>query len=298
MQIFELLTNETVQIVLVILTALLVQAFARKFIAQLIRRAVRSHKFESRAEERKREDTIIKILGRTAGVIVWLVAFVSILGILRVNIAGLLTGAGVVGVILGLGAQSTIKDYIAGIFILVENQYRVGDIVTLSGGSTGVGVSGSGTSGVVEDISLRITKLRDLEGTLHIVRNGEASIISNRTFKHSSVVIDVNVAYDADIDQIELAMNGVGAELAAEDKWKPEFVEPIQFLRVDKFADSAVVARAVGKVVPAAQWDIAGEYRRRLLRQFKEQGLTIALPQLVIRHDNQAEEKKHGEGRP
>lgn len=286
------------QIIIVILVALAVQALARKFIAQIIRRAVRTSRFESEVEERKREDTIIEILGRTIAVLVWIVVFFATLGILDVNISGLLTGAGLIGVVVGFGAQSTIKDFIAGMFILIENQYRVGDIVTLSGGTTGTGVTGTGTSGVVEDISLRITKLRDLEGTLHIVRNGEASVISNRTFKHSSVVVDVNVTYEADIDRVEKAMNDVGLSVAGDDDWKSDTVEPIQFLRVDKFTDSAVVARAVGKVIPAAQWDIAGEYRRRLLKEFRTQGITIALPHLVIKEDKPVKEKKHGEGRP
>jgi small-conductance mechanosensitive channel len=215
------------------------------------------------------------------------VAGATILRVLEFDLASIATGAGFLGIVVGLGAQATIRDYLAGMFILLENQYRVGDIVTLSGGTTGVGTSGAGTSGVVEEITLRITKLRDLDGTLNIIRNGEASVVTNRTFDYSSVVLDVGVAYDTDIDTAERVMNQVGEEMLEDKILHEEINEPIKFLRVDRFADSAVILKAVGQVKPASQWTVAGEYRRRLLKAFAKEKIEITLPQLVI-HQKQS----------
>jgi small conductance mechanosensitive channel len=193
---------------------------------------------------------------------------------LGVNVSALLTGAGLVGVIVGLSAQNTVKDLLAGMFILLEKQYRVGDVITLSGGSTGpVGITGK-----VEEITLRITKLRAFDGTHITVRNGEPTVITNQTFSYASVVLDVSVTYDSDIAVVQKTMDGIGKELMAATKWKDMIIEPITFVRIDNFTDTGVVVRAVGTVSPASQWDVAGEYRRRLLSTFK------TLPNVTLAH--------------
>jgi len=273
----HILHNPVIRSVLTLVVAVVLQMVAARVVERIVRRLVSRHRFEHKADEKKREDTIIHILRTLANVVIWILAALVILATLGVNLAALATGAGLFGVIIGLGAQSTIKDFLAGLFILMENQYRVGDIVTLSGGSTGLG-----TAGVVEDINLRITKLRALDGTLNVVRNGEASIIANMTYQYSSVVVDVVVGYDSSIDTVEKVMNEVGLQVAGDDRFKSVTTEAIQFLRIDSFTSDGVTARAVGKVAPAAQWEIAGEYRRQLLAAFRKHGLKMALPQRVV----------------
>lgn len=273
----HLLSNTFVRVVVVIVVTALVQLIARGFVEHLVRRLVFRHRYEDKIDERKREDTLIGILHTGIGVLLWLITTLVVLDTLGVNLAALATGAGLFGIIIGMGAQNTIKDILAGIFILFENQYRVGDIITVSGGSTG-----AGTSGVVEEISLRITKLRDLEGTLSIIRNGEASIITNRTYKYSSVVVDVTVGLDSNIDTVEDIMNKVGLELAGEEKWQKIITQPIQFMRVDSFSATGVVVKAVGRVTPANQWDVGGAYRRKLLKAFAAAHVSVALPQVVV----------------
>lgn len=272
-----LFEQPVLRIMAVIGVILLVQMVAGGVITQIVRRVVRAEGRETKVDEKKREDTFIAIIRTGLAVLLWFVGTLIILDTLGVNLAALATGAGIFGIIIGLGAQSTIRDILAGIFILLENQYRVGDIVTVSGGTTGIG-----TSGVVEEISLRITKLRDLDGTLNIVRNGEASIITNRTFKYSSVVVDVTVTYESDIDKVEQLMNKVGLKVAGDEKWAKLTIEPIQFLRIDAFNESGAVARAVGKVSPASQWDIAGAYRRELLEALSHGSVQVGLPQVVV----------------
>lgn len=260
--------NPVIQIIFIILITILLHRASGKIIMQFLERTNRIHPNESKSDQKKRIDTVGNIFGAAAGLVIWLIAVSMILAVLHFNIASLATGAGFFGIVIGIGAQATIRDYLAGIAILLENQYRVGDVVTLRGGTTGLGVTG-----IVEQLTLRITKLRDLDGTLNIVRNGDASIITNRTFGFSSVVLDIDVAYNSDIDAVERIMNIVGKEMLNDKKLKDEIREPVHFLRVEGFAESSIVVKAVGKVTPAMQWEVEGEYRRRLLKAFKKEGI-------------------------
>lgn len=274
----ELLKNPFIQTAIIIFMALVANKVVGVIISRIVRRVVKSHHYATRLEEKKREQTITNVFRALSVIVIWIIAIVASLSAFGVNFAAVAASLGFLGVVIGLGAQTTIRDYVAGIFILIENQYRVGDIVTLSGGTTGQ----LGTSGVVEDITLRITKLRDLDGTLNIVRNGEAAIVTNRTFEYSSVVIDIGVAYDSDIDKVEKVMNRVGQDMLTNEEMAKSIKEPIHFLRVDNFVDSSVIVKALGTVEPAEQWTIAGEYRRRILTEFKKEGVEIPLPQIVM----------------
>jgi small-conductance mechanosensitive channel len=270
----RLFSYEVIQIVVTLFIGILLQLLSQGFIERLVRRLIHADRYESKIDEKKREDTIIVITQRAFVVLLWIVIVTVILSLAHVNVAALLTGAGLFGVIVGLGAQNTIKDILAGMFILGENQYRVGDVITLSGGTT----SAIGTSGTVEEITLRITKLRDLDGTLNIVRNGEAGIITNRTFKYSSVVIDLVVSYDAKIDHVESVFNRVGMEMLDDQKWNKLIIEPVRFLRIDGFTEVGVLVKGLGKVHPAAQWEVAGEFRRRIKDAFETESIHFAVP--------------------
>ncbi|MGD8373585.1 MAG: mechanosensitive ion channel family protein [Candidatus Woesebacteria bacterium] len=279
--------NVVVQILAIIIIAALVHLMVHVSIEQIVRKVV-GYEYESglkikigkgyatKVDEEKREQTLISLFRTAAAVIIWIVAIVVILAVLHVNIAALMTGAGLFGIVIGFGAQNTIKDFLAGIFVIAENQYRVGDVVTLR-------TSGVDVSGTVEDITIRITKLRDLDGNLHIVQNGTPSVVTNRTFDYANVNVDIGVAYESDVDQVERVINRVGERMAEDDKWSEYIVEPIQFLRVDGFEDSAVRVKALGKVHPAMQWDVAGEFRRRIKKAFEKEGIAIPFPQVVVR---------------
>jgi small-conductance mechanosensitive channel len=277
MSLNQFFSHSITQIILILVVTYILHRFSSRIINLFVTRIMARHKFETLADRQKQEQTVSSIFRATLGVMLWLIAAGAILSILNFNFAQIAAGAGFFGIIIGLGAQATIRDYLAGIFILTEGQYRIGDIVTLNGG----GVSQE-TSGVVEDITLRITKLRDLDGTLNIIRNGEASIITNRTYKYSSIVIDVGVSYDSDIDKVEEIMNRVGKDMLKDEELNEVIKEPMRFFRVEDFGESAVIIKTVGKVAPAKQWDIAGEYRRRLLKAFRKEGVVIAFPQVVV----------------
>lgn len=270
-----LLDNQYSKIAFVIIGVLVVQWIIRQSIGRVIRRVVKGHKYSSKVDEKKREQTLINLLSTASAVLLWTIAVIAILSILEVNIAALMTGAGLIGIVVGFGAQSSIKDFLAGVFIIAEDQYRVGDIVTLY-------ADGNLISGVVEDITIRITRLRDLDGNMYIVPNGSTNIVNNRTFEYANVNVDIGVAYESDVDTVERVINEVGKQLAEDEAWKEDIFEPIQFLRVDGFEDSAVRIKALGKVRPAKQWDIAGEFRRRTKKAFEKNGIVIPFNQVVV----------------
>ena len=274
----EIINSPAVQVCLTLLAVLVLQFVSRHAIERIVKHSVRSHKYVTRLDGQKRANTLTNVFQTAAAVALWIVGVFVILSQLHVNIAALMTGAGLIGVIVGFGAQSAISDFLAGMFILAENQYRVGDIVTLT-------VASKEISGVVEDITIRITRLRDLDGNLHIVRNGLTTTITNLTFNYANVNVDVRVAYESDIDTVERVINEVGAAMAEDEKWSKVIKEPIAFLRVDGFEESAVRVKALGKVEPATQWDVAGEFRRRLKKAFEKSGISIPLHQIVV-HKN------------
>ncbi len=271
------LQDEIGQIVILVLTLTVARFIIKHFLASVVRRALRTHQFESMFAEQKREETLISIIGTALTILVWVISLVGLLTIFHVNIAGLLTGAGVVGVVVGLGAQNAIKDFVAGLFVLIENQYRIGDIVTLGD-----------VSGVVEKITLRITKLRDLDGNIHIIPNGTVSVITNSTFEWSAVNMDISISYSSDIEIVKKVINSTSKKMASDPAWKDQIIEPLEFLRIDGFGDSAVIVKALGKVKPGRQWGVAGEFRARLKEAFSENNIEIPFPQRVI---HQADKK-------
>jgi len=269
--------NIFIRMIAIILVALMLHLLSSVVIGYLIRFFIQRKKFQTLADVKKREDTLVGLISTVVKIAIWLIAIFAILDIFKFNVASVMAGAGVIGIIFGLGAQTTIRDYLAGVFILLENQYRVGDIVTLSGGSVGLG-----TTGVVEEITLRITKLRDLDGSLNVVRNGEANVITNLTFEYSSVVIDVNIDYKSDIDNVAKIMNRVGKDMLKDQVLASSIKEPISFLRVSDFKNNSATVKVIGKVKPSKQWEIAGGYRRRLIKAFNEAGIEMAFPQVVV----------------
>jgi len=277
MDILDVFFSHTLtKILFIVIVALLIQFVLRFAVDKIVRHFIRRHKYQTALDEKKREDTLSGVFKTFSAVILWLIVIVSILTVLEVDLAALLTGAGLVGVIVGLGAQNTIKDILAGIFIITENQYRVGDIVTLY-------AAGQPVSGSVEEITVRITRLRDLDGNVHIVKNGSAEVISNLSFHFANVNINLDVAYSADIDVVEKVINDIGMSMVEEGApLKEHIFEPIQFLRVDSFEASGVRVKALGKVEPATQWEVSGAFLRLIKVAFKKNGIEMPLTQIVV----------------
>lgn len=267
--------NIIVRLLITVLCGIAVHVVVRFFVGTAVERVVRQHHYMTKADEYKREQTLKGVLGTLIAVIIWATMTLVILQQLGVNLATLATGAGLFGVIFGFGAQSAIKDFVAGLCIIGENQYRVGDIIKLQ-------TSGGPISGTVEDLTIRITRLRDLDGNVHVIGNGVPYAVTNLSFEYANVNIDIGVGYDTSIDKLEKIINTIGLDMAKDDTWKEDIIEPIAFLRIDEFEDSAMRIKSLGKVRPAAQWAIAGEFRRRIKAAFEKEGIDIPYPHVVV----------------
>jgi small conductance mechanosensitive channel len=259
------------EILLVIVGVFAVKKFGHIIVEKIVRKSVSGDAYMREEDEQAREDTLIQILSGLVSVVVWVVAFMMILSSLGVNIAPLLAGAGLIGVAVGFGAQYLVRDLITGLFIILENQYRVGDVISLDG-----------TSGTVERVTLRTTILRDMDGVVHHIPNGEIKITSNKSRDWARVNLVVGVGYGEDIDKVEQVVNEVGQELADDPEWASKIVEAPVFLRVDKLNDSSVDVRILGKTMPNDQWAVTGELRRRLKKAFDKENIEIPYPHRVV----------------
>jgi small conductance mechanosensitive channel len=222
-------------------------------------------------ERAKRARTLGSVLTNIATIVVLSVASLMILHEFNVDISPALTGAGVVGVALGFGAQSLVKDIIGGFFLILENQVRVGDVVAING-----------TGGLVEAINLRTTVLRDEEGTVHIFPNGSINTLSNRSMQFSFYVVNLPLAYGEDVDAITALMQAIAARMQAEDAYQPFMLAPLEVIGVDAFEENAVRLKVRLKTAPLKQWFVGREFRRRLLAALAERGISLYSPQRTL----------------
>ncbi len=256
------------RIALIVLLAWLALAFSHKLIRSL-RAYLARHLVD--AEDVKRIETLSRVFRYIASVVISLIAGTLMLGELGVSIAPILGAAGVVGVAVGFGAQSLVKDFFTGFFLLLENQMRQGDVI-----------EAGGKSGVVEEITLRYVRMRDYDGNVHFVPNGTITTVTNKTRGFAFAVIDVSVAYRENIDQVVEVMRRVGAELRTDPELAPKILEDLEIAGVDAWADSAVILRCRFKVAPIEQWGIRREYLRRLKVAFDAVGIEIPFPHLTL----------------
>ncbi len=272
-QIIPWLTNHGIRIVIIAILALVINRLLKRLIIRAVRTAVKSDKNTPPDAEKKREDTLIRIFTGALNIIIIIVAVMMIVGELGIEIGPLIAGAGIVGLAVGFGGQYLIRDIITGLFLMLENQYRIGDVVDIEG-----------LSGSVEDISLRKTTLRNLDGTVHHIPHGSITKVSNLSKDFARVNMDIGVAYSTDIEHLIRVINETGRELAADPAFSDSIISPPQFLRVNEFADSAIMVKILGDTKPLKQWEIAGEFRKRLKFAFDREGIEIPFPQRVIHH--------------
>lgn len=262
-----------IKIIVILVVSFIVYKIAKIIIERAIRELVRPDLSspDYKESEKKREDTLIKIFNNVLRIIILVATALTILPEAGVDPTGFLAGAGVVGIAIGLGARSLIQDFLAGIFIILENEYRIGDVVCLDG-----------TCGSVQDINLRKTILRDLDGTEHHIPNGSIQKASNMSKDFARINMDIGVAYDSNLEKVIEVINKVGEDLSRDNKWKESILKAPQFERVNKFADSAVIVKILGETAPLKQWAVAGELRKRLKVAFDREGIEIPFPQVAV----------------
>ena len=222
-------------------------------------------------EVMKRSQTLSSVFVGVAVSLIYVSALFMVLTELSVPIGPVLGGFGIAGIAVGFGAQYLVRDLIAGVFILAENQYRTGDVVTIAG-----------ISGLVESINLRRTVLRDLDGEVHVIPNGEITVASNKTKYWSRVNLNIGVAYKEDVDRVIEVLNEIGNEIAADPYYGLMLITPPQVLRLDSLDDSAVTFKILGDCKPMKQWELMGEMRKRIKTRFDAEGIEIPFPHQTV----------------
>jgi len=243
-----------------------------RIIARRIEQAVDDGDDSTLTAAEKRGQTIAQLLRSVGSIIVVMIGLMLTLN-LFIDIGPLLAGAGILGLAVSFGAQSLVKDVLAGFFILVENQFALGDII-----------EAGGKSGVVEAMSLRVVQLRDLEGRLHIIPNGQITTVSNMTRGWSRAVLEIGVDYATDLDRAIGVFRAEAERFAADPSWSWCLSGPPEVPGVERFEDSSIVVRVLLRTVPGKQWDVAREFRRRIKARLDAEGISIPFPQRVVRH--------------
>lgn len=260
-----------VKVAFILGVAYFLNKFMQRFIRQVIRRAVVPDNYSSLDDEKKREDTLIQTFSVALKLIIYVVATLMVIQEFGVQIGPIFAAAGIAGVAVGFGAQYLIRDIITGLFIILENQYRIGDVINLEG-----------ISGVVESISLRKTTLRDMDGTLHHIPHGEIKKVSNLTKDFSRINLNIGISYNSELEHVISVVNKAGNDLTEDPLWSESIVKAPQFLRVNDFADSAIIIKITGETKALKQWEVAGELRKRIKIAFDNEGIEIPFPQIVI----------------
>jgi len=266
------LIEHGIPILIIVVVGAVLWFALNKFLPPIVRRTVaRTGYKESKEGLEKRTNTLLSIFRGMGRVFIVIVVIMMILPELGIDIVPLVAGLGIAGFALGFGAQYLIRDIIAGTFIILENQYRVGDVVRVAD-----------IGGLVEEITLRKTVLRDLDGIVHHVPNGEIRAASNFTRHFARVNLNVSVGYGTDLDHAISVINRVGQELADHENWREMIVSPPQVLRVDNLGDSGIDIKILGDVKPIEQWAVMGELRLRIKKAFDAEGIEIPWPHTKV----------------
>lgn len=268
--------SKPARILLIVVVALLAVWLTRRLVHRLARRLKGLPVPDSAAAARRnqRAETTAGVVRSVVTIAIWTIALITILGELGVQLAPLLAGAGVIGVALGFGAQSVIRDFLAGTFMLLEDQFGVGDVIDvgLPAGTNTVYVSG-----VVEAVSLRVTQVRDVEGTLWFVPNGQIQRLGNKAQQWARAVLDLSFAPTTPLDTARGVIETVGRDLRADPEWHQRIPTDPEVWGIEALAGDHVVLRVVVRTVPLAQWDVAREFRARLKTAFEAAGLELAV---------------------
>ena len=228
-------------------------------------------------ERTKRAQTLARIMQKTLAIVVVIIAGLMVLRELDLDITPVLTGAGIVGLAVGFGAQTLVRDVISGFFLILEDQVRVGDVAVVNG-----------TGGLVEAINLRTIVLRDEQGTVHVFPNGEIKTLANMSKDFAFYVVNVGVSYNDDPDRVAEAIRDAGVSLQQDPEFQPHILAPIEVYGVDAFENDRLMVKSRIKTVPQKQWLVGRELQKRIARLFRERGIQVPLRQVNLKVDREA----------
>ena len=266
------LSEHGFEITVILLIAWLVHRYGARFVTRLLHCTVRPDLYPTKADREKRIKTLDSLISAVGRILVYLVALIMIVSELGVDTTPILASAGVLGVALGFGAQSLIKDLTSGIFIIIDNQYRVGDIVEL----------GNDISGRVEGITIRTTVVRSLDGTLYHVPNGSIDWTANKTMSYGGIEEDIVFPSDVDIEKLTLLINRVGTNLAKDPEWAKKIKDPPHFDRVVGFDRDGIKVKIVGTTGSNDSWDVKGAFYKLLIRELRKAKISIPSMQVMV----------------
>jgi small conductance mechanosensitive channel len=235
----------------------------------------------------QRAETVGALLKSMASFGIWILAGLMALGTLGVNLGPLIAGAGIVGVAVGFGSQNLVRDFISGIFMLMEDQYGVGDVVD-AGPATGT----------VEGVGLRTTRLRDVSGTLWHIPNGEIRRVGNRSQGWARALVDVEVAYSTDLDDATRTIERVAHQLYLDEQWAARILEQPEVWGVEELGPDGIRVRLVAKTRPLEQWKVARELRARLKVAFDQAGIEVSAQKVTTASTGQGQDQDQGQGQP
>ena len=259
----EFLLVKPLKIALLLLAAMLIARIAARACRRFVRGVHRrSPLLASSPRAEQRAATVGDVMASIVSGAIWAVAVLVVLGQVGVDLAPLIAGAGIAGIAVGFGAQSLVKDFLAGIFVLLEDQYGVGDTVTLGD-----------TTGTVEDVTLRITRIRSIDGTVWYIPNGEVRKVGNSSMEWNRAIVDVLVPYEADLAAVQASVTAVAAEVAADPEWQDDILEEPQYWGVQASSVDGRTVRLVAKAAPARQSALTRELRARVTERLRTEGV-------------------------
>ena len=268
------LIGKPLAIVLIVIGAMLVRWLASKAIDRVVARAETAplpaarQAFNRRAQRAKSLGSLLKSITTT---VVFGIAFVMVLSEVGVDVAPILASAGVLGLAIGFGAQNLVKDFLSGVMMMIEDQYGVGDVVDLGE-----------AIGTVENVGLRVTRVRDIDGTVWYVRNGEILRVGNQSQNWARTVLDISVSYSEDLARVREILTDVAHSLWDDEDYRDIIIEEPEVWGVQNLAPEGVVVRVTLKTAPMEQWNVAREMRERIKARFDHEGIVMVLPQRVV----------------
>ncbi|MFO8009720.1 MAG: mechanosensitive ion channel family protein [Dehalococcoidia bacterium] len=278
------LITRALQVLLIVIVVLVVIAISKRVVKRMLSRRIYRIREETPEELESRQNTIASVINQVIAFAAWLIAIVMILSVFGLNTGPLIAAVGVAGLAVGFAAQSIIRDYINGMFIVMEDWYRIDEVATISG-----------TTGVVVDMNLRRTTLRDINGTMHIIPNSKADMASNWAREWARINLNVGVAYKEDINRVWKLLDEICQELSEDSDWGPNMITVPSVIRVDTLGDSAVELKVLGDTKPGKQWALTGELRKRIKNRFDQEGIEIPWPHTKVYFGDAQPGEKAGE---
>ena len=264
--------SHLLEIIIIVIGAEIIYQLLTKTVNRIVHRLThRPDLFPTESDRKKRVKTLDSLINAFLRVLIFIIALIMIINEMGINTGPLLASAGIIGVALGFGAQSLIKDFMSGLFIITENQYRVGDVIEVT-----TNAAGSVIVGTVEAITIRTTLLRELDGKLHHIPNGNILITTNLTMNYAGINEEITVDRKTDINKLEHVINHVGQEILSEPEIGKKLLEAPHFARIDKITPEGIVIKIFGKTTPGDQWKIKGHFYKKLISSLEKNHIKLA----------------------